>query len=49
LLGETPCEALGGEANPEDVIFLRNYMNMDAEDRETYRQMLEFFKKQKDK
>ncbi|QKE41986.1 MAG: helix-turn-helix transcriptional regulator [Ferrovum myxofaciens] len=49
LLGEAPSEALGGEANPEDVMFFRNYMNMDAEDRETYRQMLEFFRKQKDK
>jgi hypothetical protein len=48
-MGEAPPEALGDEANPEDVAFFRNYMGMDTEDRETYRKMLEFFRKQKEK
>jgi len=49
VMGEAPPEALGEDAKPEDIAFLRNYMDMTGEDRETYRQMLELFRKQKDK
>ena len=49
LMGEAPPESLGDEAQPEDVMFFRNYMGMTGEDRETYRQMLELFRKTKDK
>ena len=49
LMGAAPPEALGDEANPEDVAFFRNYMGMNTDDRETYRKMLEFFRKQKEK
>jgi len=49
LMGEAPPEPLGDDANPEDVAFFRNYMDMTGEDRETYRQMLELFRKPKDK
>ena len=49
LMGEALPEPLGDEAKPEDVMFFRNYMDMTGEDRETYRQMLELFRKTKDK
>lgn len=49
LMGEASPVPLGDDANPEDVAFFRNYMDMAEEDRETYRQMLELFRKPKDK
>lgn len=49
LLGEAPPDALGEEAEPEDVRFFRNYMSMSPEDRENYRKMMELFKGQKGK
>jgi transcriptional regulator with XRE-family HTH domain len=49
LLGEAPPEPLGEEANPEDVVFFRNYMDMSPEDRENYRKMMEIFRGQKGK
>lgn len=49
LMGEAPPESLGDDANPEDVAFFRNYMDMTEDDRETYRQMLGLFRKPKDK
>lgn len=49
LMGEASPEPLGDDAKPEDVAFFRNYMDMAVEDRETYRQMLELFRKPKDK
>lgn len=49
LLGEAPPEALGDEANPEDVAFFRNYMDMNPEDRENYRRMMDLFRGQKGK
>ncbi len=49
LMGEAPPEALGENANPEDIIFFRSYMDLTGQDKETYRQMLEFFRKQRDK
>lgn len=47
LLGEALPEALGGEAEPEDVAFFRNYMGMSPEDRDNYRKMLDLFRKPK--
>ncbi|HRD86654.1 MAG TPA: helix-turn-helix transcriptional regulator [Accumulibacter sp.] len=49
LMGEAPPDALGENANPEDIVFFRSYMDLAGEDKETYRQMLELFRKQRDK
>ena len=49
LMGESTPAPLGDEANPEDVAFFRNYMDMTDEDRETYRQMMDLFRKTKEK
>lgn len=49
LMGEALPEALGENANPEDIMFFRSYMDLGGEDKETYRQMLELFRKQRDK
>ncbi|WP_374681506.1 helix-turn-helix domain-containing protein [Accumulibacter sp.] len=48
LLGEPAPEPLGEEAQPEDVAFFRNYMDLTPDDREIYRQMLNLFRKKRD-
>lgn len=48
LLGEPAPEPLGEDAQPEDVAFFRNYMDLTPEDREIYRQMLGLFRKKRD-
>jgi transcriptional regulator with XRE-family HTH domain len=50
LMGEASPEPLGDERKTGGRrMFFRNYMDMAEEDRETYRQMLELFRRPKDK
>lgn len=49
LMGEPLPEAPDQQPEPEDVMFFRNYMGMSPEERESFRKMMELFKRQKTK